>query len=595
MTNISSYVDYLPSFLWSQENDPSKFLGRMLCIFEKMLTGLDAQAVGASATIAYATNNKIQLTNITDAAKFRAGDIINIEGTAEWVIIDYILGTEIFLETNLTGSYDKGNICNNKYADFEKTIDELNQIFNPWKTNEAFLPWLASWVALTLQKDWSEYQKRKLISEIVSIYQERGLKKGLHTYLDIYASTEARPRISIDDGDAIFRATFLDDGTAVLHTVAHSSEVLGQSILLHPSAIATDKNNNYIIAEGDTNLSPPQQPVIWKMSSTGEIEYKLVNSQKLPRPQPFYSGAPLAKPTAVVVDKQNRLSVVDVGEITSETSLNSGIYRFNPDIETVIKNPAVHPVDMILDGSKFVVLDRGTHPIGENPGSPGKNSGQKIVVVSEGSSPVDHPLKDVIEPTALVMDSMGRYIVADAKNQAPSGPEDLLMADLVRVDLKAGSETSLLGTIPSGKNPLVFPIGLAFENSQSLLVCDSGIRWGFEGDDVNNRVMAEPAAIYRIDSSQTPPTITRVTHERKLVNPTKMMIDLKGKLIITDKGESNQDPPREWRTKANEFGVSVFFSQQRVTSNDDRNRIRRGIESVVNEQKPGHTSWWMNS
>jgi phage tail-like protein len=99
-----------------------------------------------------------------------------------------------------------------EHDDFEKTIDELYNIFNPWKTDEDFLPWLASWVALTLQKDWSEYQKRKLISEIVSIYQEHGLKKGLYDYLDIYTTNEeARPRIVIDDGDAIFRATFMDD------------------------------------------------------------------------------------------------------------------------------------------------------------------------------------------------------------------------------------------------------------------------------------------------------------------------------------------------------------------------------------------------
>ena len=137
-----------------------------------------------------------------------------------------------------------------------------------------FLPWLASWVALILQKEWSEYQKRKIISEIVSIYQERGLKKGLHTFLDIYAATEAKPRIAIDDGDAIFRATFLDNGTAVLHTVAHCSEVLGHAVLLHPSAIAVDTENNYIVADqGNSSLSPPQLPSLWRESSKGQIDY----------------------------------------------------------------------------------------------------------------------------------------------------------------------------------------------------------------------------------------------------------------------------------------------------------------------------------
>ncbi|MHC1754033.1 MAG: phage tail protein [Methanosarcina sp.] len=558
MTNISSYIDYLPSALWSEENNPSQFLGRMLCVFEKILTGISDE-----------------------------NSIVH----------------ETYEHDNLKKIHEHDN--------FEKVIDELNQIFDPWKTNKDFLPWLASWVALTLQDDWSEYQKRKLISEMVSIYQERGLKKGLHTYLDIYAATKARPRIAVDDGDAIFRATFLDNGTAVLHTVAHciaisdkegNEENLVMTALLHPSAISVDNNNNYIVADqGNAALSPPQQPSLWKVSSTGEIEYKSIPNTPMPMPHSIHLGNPLVNPTAVVVDKQNRYSVVDIGKITSDTSINSAIYRFDPDISTFISNPAVHPVDMILDEfENFVILDRGSHPLG-NP--PSGSANPKIVVVREGppievtehslNSPDEQNGAKVIEPTALVMDSERRFIVADAKNQSTdeSTPTPI-PADLVRFDPNnGGQKASLLSRVKD--NPLIFPISLAFENSQSLLICDSGIRWGFEGDDETNRTMAEPAAIYRIDLSQTPPAISRVTFERKLVNPTKIMIDRKGKLIIVDRGESNQNPPREWRAKANEFGISVFFSQQRLTSNDDRNRIRRGIENVVNEQKPGHTSWWL--
>lgn len=681
MTNISSYVDYIPAVLWSQENDPSQFLGRILGIFEKLLTGttIDTQVTRARATINNAVEKKIKVTNSTDAAKFRAGDIIIIEGTTERVRINDIRENEIFLDANLTDSYTDGTLriddllpgqtifrvnnitglgqgyvikitqgtkCEEKtiqsltnnyitlsaglvnsypmsitdvpvniqdvssivhvtheHDNFEKTIDGLHQIFNPWHTD--FLPWLASWVALTLQKDWSEYQKRKLISEIVSIYQERGLKKGLHTYLDIYAATEARPRIAIDDGDAILRATFLDNDTAVLHTVAHCIAIsqknsLITTALLHPSAIAADNDNNYIVADqGNTSLSPPQQPSLWKVSSTGEIEYKSIPNMP-PLPRPIHSGSPLVNPTAVVVDKLNRPSVVDIGEITSSTSRNSAIYRFDADIETVIDNPAVHPVDMILDDSEnFVILDRGTHPLG-NP--PSGSADPKIIVVREGSplevnslnSPGEqNELTRVVEPTALAMDPNGCFIVADAKNQSTDDSIPIpIPADLIRFDPKNGWQKTPL--LSKKDNPLIFPTGLVFEDPQTLLVCDTGIRWGFGDDDEANRTMAEPAAIYRIDLSQTLPTITRVTYERKLVSPTKMMIDRKGKLIITDKGESNQDPPREWRAKANEFGISVFFSQQRFTSNDDRNRIRRGIENVVDEQKPGHTSWWKN-
>ncbi|MFZ2498184.1 phage tail protein [Methanosarcina sp.] len=558
MTNISSYIDYLPPVLWSQENDPSEFLGRMLRIFEKILTGIPD-----GIPINHSTHEQDK-------------DGIPVDRTHE-------------------------------HNDFEKTIDELYHIFNPWKANEDFLPWLASWVALTLQKDWSEYQERKLISEMSSIYKNRGLKKGLHTYLDIYASTKAKPRIAIDDGDAIFRATFLDNDTAVLHTVAHSSEILGQAVLLHPSAIAADNNNYYIVVDLGSSLSDSPQPALWKVSSTGEIEYKSNNG--IPEPRHIHMGDPLKKPTAVVVDKENKYIVVDAGEYQPENKPNSAIYRFdsnNSNITTVIGRgtfPVVYPVDMILthndDGSRqFVVLDRGKYPIGNASLSPQVNTGQKIVFVKESTLDEQYLLRTVIEPTALAMNSERFLIVADAKDQYDSEP-----ADLVMVNCDDEIETSLLNNIKN--NPLIFPVGLVFEDFQTLLVCDTGFRKGFTEDDENVKIMAEPAAIYRIKNlpqasdksgSLKTPVITRVTYERKLVNPTKMMIDRKGKLIITDRGEfqgAGDNLGREWRGKANEFGIVVYFSKQALTSPADRKLINWKIKDVIDEQKPGHTSWWM--
>lgn len=686
MTDNSNYVNYLPPVLWSPDNDPPQFLGRMLRIFEKILTGIliDVQAIKVEATIVNATGNRVQVTNPIDAEKFRSGDTVTIEGTTERVLVDYIDGVEIILNINLSGGpYLGGTIRiadlipgqtifrvdngiglgtgtlikiiqglqieeafvqqfaedfvtlstglvnaypmastsvpiriqdgvsiihgDHQHDHFEKMIDELYRTFNPWCTPKNFISWLSTWVALILQKDWSEYRQRKLISEMVSVYKQRGLKKGLHTYLDIYAVTNAKPRIAIDDGDALFLTEFLDNGRALLHAIAHSNTVSSVlppqvpqrtvSVLLHPSAIAVDSSNNYIVADqGDIALIVPRQPAIWKVSSTGEIPYSSGPPQ--PMPHPIYSGNPIHNPTAVVVDKLDRYSVAVIGTISSATSVNSAIYRFAPplyNLSTVIDQStipplsAVHPVDMILDGSEnFIILDRGTHPLS---GSPSGSAIPKIVVVSEGPLAItEHTLTTVVEPTVFVMDSGGCFIIADAKDQSSSNP-----ADLVRVDPMAGwSETSLLSGLPSGQNPLIFPTGLVFENSQSLIVCDIGVRWGYVGD-ASNRAMAEPAAIYRVDLSQTPPTITRLTYARKLVHPTKMAIDRKGEIIISDSGESLRSiPQRNWRAGANEFGVVVLFSQQRHTNFDDRNKIRREIMKVVEEQKPGHSSWWMD-
>jgi hypothetical protein len=39
--------------------------------------------------------------------------------------------------------------------------------------------------------------------------------------------------------------------------------------------------------------------------------------------------------------------------------------------------------------------------------------------------------------------------------------------------------------------------------------------------------------------------------------------------------------------------VVVYFSQQRPTSDVDRNRVRGQVVTIVEAEKPAHTSWWL--
>jgi hypothetical protein len=499
------------------------------------------------------------------------------------------------------------------HEDFERQIDQLFTLFNPWRTRRDLLPWLASWVALELRPEWSEYQQRLLISQMVGIYQRRGLKEGLFTYLDIYAVTTTRPRIVIDDGEALFHPVFNDRDGAVLRAVAHSNTVSPISdplrtltALLHPSGLAVDSLNQIFVCDpGDITLTVPRRPSLWKLSPNGDVSFATVAGLQMPMPQPIFSGqnpAPpgqkLVEPRAVTVDTLDRCAVVDIGTITSGNSKHASIFRFAPPayaITTVIDQttaptfPAVHPVDMILDGAgNFIVLDRGRHPLGSPPAGP---SAPQIVVVSEGPlAAVPHPLPTVKEPTVLIMDPLGRFILADARDQSTTTP-----ADLVRVDPAAGfAATSLLGGMAPGTNPLIFPTGLAWESPGVLLVADVGLRWGFVVDP-SNRTMAEAPALFRVDLNQVPPAIQPVTSQRQLVHPTKLAWDRNRRLLITDRGEAMDDvPQRNWRAGSNEFGVAVFFSNQRPTTPAERNKFRRGIVQVIDPEKPGHTSWWMD-
>lgn len=80
-------------------------------------------------------------------------------------------------------------IFQEEFDTLEKKVDDIPNMFDPWKTPAEFLPWLASWVALELDKGWTEQQSRALLRSIVSLYKKRGTTEGLQEYLKIYVGS----------------------------------------------------------------------------------------------------------------------------------------------------------------------------------------------------------------------------------------------------------------------------------------------------------------------------------------------------------------------------------------------------------------------
>ena len=72
----------------------------------------------------------------------------------------------------------------------EEIIGRLPTYTDAMETPTAFLPWLASWVALSLREDWEEPAKRRLISRMVSLYRYRGTRRGLKDLLETYTNEE---------------------------------------------------------------------------------------------------------------------------------------------------------------------------------------------------------------------------------------------------------------------------------------------------------------------------------------------------------------------------------------------------------------------
>jgi uncharacterized protein len=61
------------------------------------------------AAIASGSANLIVLQNLADAKRFRGGDTVTIEGTAERVVIDHIVGPDLVLETSLAAAHNPGD------------------------------------------------------------------------------------------------------------------------------------------------------------------------------------------------------------------------------------------------------------------------------------------------------------------------------------------------------------------------------------------------------------------------------------------------------------------------------------------------------
>ena len=163
------------------------------------------------------------------------------------------------------------------------------------------------------------------------------------------------------------------------------------------------------------------------------------------------------------------------------------------------------------------------------------------------------------------------------------------------------------------QNPLIAPNALVRKDDTHLFVLDLGLKpfipvAALDPNPIMTgkpflREMAEPAVVYSVelgktlaDIGNTPLLVARASERNQLVYPTGMVQDQHGILYIADRGE-NSDPgqsgalPRVWRARPHEFGVAVHFSQQRITTAQDRSQIMQTISQIVTLEKPAHTDW----
>lgn len=134
------------------------------------------------------------------------------EGTAGF-LERFLQPFKIFLSGN-------GDATTPAVEGFEKILDQIHNYFDAERTPAMFLPWLASWLALTLKEDKEWYgdsdfiekkaspdqvlpltsrgitKNRNLINQIVRLYRKRGTLDGILEYLKVYVGEDVQIAIN---------------------------------------------------------------------------------------------------------------------------------------------------------------------------------------------------------------------------------------------------------------------------------------------------------------------------------------------------------------------------------------------------------------
>src|SRR5438067_10394648 len=73
----------------------------------------------------------------------------------------------------------------------EENLEFVHELFDPRITNEKWLPWLASWLAMPLLEGWDEEKRREIIQRTPELYRKRGTADGLKLALRLFADVKA--------------------------------------------------------------------------------------------------------------------------------------------------------------------------------------------------------------------------------------------------------------------------------------------------------------------------------------------------------------------------------------------------------------------
>jgi phage tail-like protein len=552
----SSYLRFLPPVVWQDAPNNAEFsLDEALCVFEKILTGIDDHV-----------------------------PIVHDKHTQD--------GDESHTHLPIT-----------------QRIALLHRLFDPWTTPPEFLPWLASWVSLRFpelqgRQLWDEYQRRKATAVISRTHRRRGLRSGLDAILDLYAVGRVRPRVAVDDGSSLFSLR-LDSGVpapvSVLPTfrpLLDDTQAPPQVVregLMRPWCIARGSDGSLYVGEHGLGDLMPHQRRVWRLNA--EAQPDLTGSPPLPRPlvpqQTLDTVVAVAVRPALADQPETLFILESTGRILSVAAPYTADSA--TEVTKLASGGSVFPLAMAVDDKgDLLVLDRKQ--------SPGEPAAPRVFVVRP--TPVAVTAKDldpavVKEPLSLFVDRDGTIVIGDGGDQQNPPSAGAASGNLVRIvrDDSVWTPTPLLPP----DNPLVAPTAVTRADTDVLYVLDAGLRpfWPSATDDPFILTKAVPACVHRVTTAPDAAGagIVRITEPGQFVNPSGMTAAGR-RILICDPGQIETagiglDGHRS-RTHAFDINVVIHFTAGQLSADDPVQQQRElsqalgTINSIIEQHKPAH-------
>jgi phage tail-like protein len=75
--------------------------------------------------------------------------------------------------------------------DMDEQINSMARLLDPAAVRADFLPWLASWLGIAKEQDWSEAKFRVLLARAYGLFKTRGTVRGLREAIELYTGAKS--------------------------------------------------------------------------------------------------------------------------------------------------------------------------------------------------------------------------------------------------------------------------------------------------------------------------------------------------------------------------------------------------------------------